>query len=88
MIGFALSNVQHLNNYKQNRQGLVFSQMTVNGLNVIRNTLDKFENDKLFYQNSDYAIVTDGVLLNKTSLFKQMTPGSFVQFLEGGGKKY
>ena len=41
------------------------------GWTVQRRTLDKFLNDKAFYQDDKGAVVTEGVLLNKDELFKR-----------------
>ncbi|WP_405595421.1 hypothetical protein ACI3DN_09180 [Sellimonas catena] len=38
---------------------------------ILRNTLKKFLEDKLFFQDEDHIIITEGILLNKKDLLTQ-----------------
>jgi hypothetical protein len=41
-----------------------FEYMSINNSVMLRETNGRFNNDKVFEQNDDFAIVLDGVLLN------------------------
>ena len=45
-----------------------FEFMNINNSVMLRETNERFENDKVFKQNDDFAIVLDGILLNFSEL--------------------
>ena len=47
------------------------SEMICNDVIIKRNVLDKFANDKIFIENEELAIVTDGIVLNSDDLKKK-----------------
>lgn len=72
MPGFFISNTNYkieLKNYDQSR--CIYNDMYYNNWMIQRNTLDKFMDDKVFFQNEDYIIVLDGVILNKLQLMEE-----------------
>lgn len=72
MPGFFISNIKtelELNNIYPNL--CVQQNIDTDAGTVKRNTLNKFMNDKAFAETDDYIIVSDGYILNKTSLFQQ-----------------
>ena len=44
--------------------------------------IDKFENDKLFYQDEDVVIVLDGIILNKSDLIKEGKNEDWSEFVK------
>lgn len=71
MPGFFLSNTNNkisLTNYDNNR--CCYGEMTYNDWIIQRNTLNKFMDDKIFFQNDEFIIILDGVILNKLDLMK------------------
>lgn len=49
------------------------------GFAVQRNTLKKLLEDKVFQQNENYIVITEGVILNKTALMKQYGKANFFE---------
>lgn len=69
MPGFFVSNQKvcfPMKDIFQNR--CISSEISHAQYTVMRNTLDKFMDDKLFAETEDYIIITEGVFLNKTKL--------------------
>lgn len=72
MPGFFISNtanVPMLTNYAQSR--CVRGELQYDRWTVQWNVLDKYMDDKLFFQNDAYIVVLDGVILNKRDLIAQ-----------------
>lgn len=74
-----------LNDYRNKR--LVKGSMEFDGIHVKRNTLNKFTNDKAFFQNGSYAFVTEGLILNKSSLIKSYGVNNLDELLMTMAKK-
>lgn len=71
MPGFFISNTNRkikLKNYDNSR--CCYEEMDSNGWIIQRNTLNKFMDDKIFFQNEEFIIILDGVILNKLDLMK------------------
>lgn len=71
MPGFLVSNVKQdyvLNNMYNSK---CITEELPCVFSVHRNTLNKFLGDKVFKDNEDYILVTDGVILNKSKLMEQ-----------------
>ena len=69
MPGFFITNTEKvptLTNYVQSR--CVQGELQYGQWHVHRNVLDKYMDDKLFFQNDAYIVVLDGVILNKRAL--------------------
>lgn len=69
MPGFFISQgkiVPSLKNYDDSR--CVQGEFKSCGWNIQWNVLDKFFNDKLFFENEEYIMVLDGIILNKRDL--------------------
>lgn len=71
------------------------SDTTLNGKLFLNKNLDisrvlnkKFENDKLFYEDENFVIATDGIILNATSLKKQNAVSSNSQLIKKLYKSY
>mgnify|MGYP000563974624 FL=1 len=72
MPGFFITNTEKvptLTNYVQSR--CVQGELQYGQWHVHRNVLDKYMDDKLFFQNDAYIVVLDGVILNKRALIAQ-----------------
>lgn len=79
MPGFCISNFERTCSLKNVYQEKCISEsMYINGYNVARNTLKKFEEDKIFYQNDEYVIITEGVILNRKNLMDQCGERAFI----------
>lgn len=52
----------------EQRKNIVVDQINLDNLFIERRTVDKFLNDKIFFDDTDYTIVTEGVLLNSLEL--------------------
>lgn len=60
---------------------LIVRDKRVENLYVKQNTIDKFMDDKLFEENNDYFVVTDGVLLNTIELKEKYKTSSLFETL-------
>ncbi len=72
MPGFYISDFEkttELNSVKKDK--CVLDKKEWNGFNIKRCTLNKFINDKCMEETENYIAVSEGVLLNKTDLFKE-----------------
>ena len=78
MPGFFICNKTvrlELNDYYNDR--CISSELDAGTFTVKRNTLDKFLGDKLFSQDGDVILITEGVILNKTALCKKYNSDFF-----------
>lgn len=74
MPGFYLSNAPHsgeapIHNHDDRR--CVRAQAKVDGWDVQRDTLNRFLDDKAWYEDDAMFLVAEGVILNKTELFER-----------------
>lgn len=82
MPGFFISNATvspELADY--NSSHIIQSEIKVGEYCVKRNTLDRFLDDKVFYQDDEYVIITEGVILNKSDLIKRFDVTSLVELI-------
>jgi asparagine synthase (glutamine-hydrolysing) len=78
MPGFVLSIGKKVDFPPINRShNFVVESMQGDGWCIERRTNRKFLDDKLFFENADFLIVTEGCVLNKTELMKQYASTSF-----------
>lgn len=49
----------------------IYEEAEAHGFFIARNTLNRFLNDKAFYVDEDYIVITEGVMTNKNELFAQ-----------------
>lgn len=78
MPGFFISNTKEipvLHNYDD--ANCVAGSMVCGQWNISWNVLNKYMDDKLFYQNDDFVILLDGVILNKRDLMAQLKTDSW-----------
>lgn len=83
MPGFYISNLGttvKLDCYKS--AAMLQDAMQIEDFYVQRETINKFENDKLFIQNNQCAIITEGVLLNKKLLINSYNVTSLIDLME------
>lgn len=69
MPGFCICNEKmdvDLNNVFNDR--CIKDTIANNKYTIKRNTLNKFLNDKLFFENNEFIVITEGVILNKKQL--------------------
>ena len=79
MPGFYISNAKDIPELADYRSShMVRNEIKVDEYWVKQNTLDKFLDDKVFYQNNKQVIVTEGVTLNRIALIKEFNVISFV----------
>lgn len=82
MPGFYVSNEYKegivLNNFTDRCVG---GEISYNNLYLRRNTLDKFMKDKLFCENDQYIVATEGVLLNKSELMEKYGQKDFMDMV-------
>lgn len=82
MPGFFISNATvspELVDY--NSSHIIQSEIKVGEYCAKRNTLDRFLDDKVFYQDDEYVIITEGVILNKSDLIKRFDVTSLVELI-------
>lgn len=53
---------------KDIRTDLINNKFNINDIYIEQRTIDKFKNDKVFQENDDYFILTEGVILNSNEL--------------------
>lgn len=72
MPGFFVTNTQHvpeLINYDSSR--CVSGEMQFENWTIRWNTLNKFQKDKIFYQDESIVIILDGIIFNKRELIEK-----------------
>lgn len=56
---------------------LIIENLEYNDIKIQRRTIKKFLNDKIFFQDKNYLIVTEGVIFNKFKLIKKYQKENF-----------
>lgn len=81
MIGFYISN--YINNIKLEYEykGDNYIYRNFGKYNVQSLVLDRYINDKIFFENDDYVIMTDGVILNSKELCKSKHISTLEQYI-------
>ena len=79
MPGFYISNLKsniNLNNHEncECEKGLINNDKYI----IKRNTISKFLDDKIFYEDVEHIIITEGVILNKKHLIKKYNKPDFI----------
>lgn len=83
MPGFYVSNIKTdiaLQNFVQER--CIRQDLPGQDFIIKRNTLNKFLDDKVFSEDSQYICITDGFILNKTDLLKKHGCASLLEMIE------
>lgn len=62
-------------NYKNEK--LLVETLEYDDIKIQRRTIKKFLNDKIFYQDENYLIVTEGIIFNKFELIKKYQKENF-----------
>lgn len=70
MKGFYLTNLKNVTPLKKSSDHIC-EQIECNGYYVSRTTIKKFELDKTLYENKEFVILIDGVILNKLDLYEK-----------------
>lgn len=66
------------NNFDENHNhSLICESISTNCLYLERRTVDKFLNDKLFHEDEDMIILTEGVILNRLQLIEKFSQINF-----------
>lgn len=68
MRGFVLTNGFEINEIKFRIDDLIVEKKVYNNLQILRKTNNKFLNDKIFIEDDNYIILTEGVILNSLEL--------------------
>lgn len=71
-IGNKISSFNH-----EERKNLICSKLSGPDYQIERRTINKFMDDKIFVDEPDFLIVTEGVILNKPDLMKQYKSAHF-----------
>ena len=82
MPGFYITNCTPVLPENMPGTDCIREQMQVDEFFVCRNTRRQFLNDKLFYQNEKYAVILEGVLLNKAELLEKYAVDAYEQLVE------
>lgn len=82
MPGFYITNCKPVLPENVPEADCIREQMQVDEFFVCRNTRRQFLNDKLFYQNEKYAVILEGVILNKRELMEKYTMDSYEKLVE------
>jgi len=76
----------------EQRKNIVVDQINLKTLFIERQTVDKFLDDKIFFDDADYTIVTEGVLLNSLQLIAKYRQDSLketiVTMYESNGETF
>lgn len=78
MPGFFISNVEKINNVtlkNYNDEKCIKGEIFYNELTIKRNVLNSFINDKIFLENEELIIVTDGIIFNSNELMRLYNVG-------------
>ena len=70
---------------------LLTGKIVGSNFKLLRKTLKKFENDKLFFENTDFVIVLEGMILNKADLMKKSMIGweaTIIQLYKKNGERF
>lgn len=59
--------------------GLICDQILIDKFSIQRNTINKFLNDKVFFENEKYFYLTEGVILNSLELNEKYGCNSFAK---------
>lgn len=70
MPGFFISNICQVGLCNVYDRACVQDSLTCDGFFCARNTLNKFLDDKALYEDEDFVVIAEGVLLNKNELLK------------------
>ncbi len=76
MPGFFVGNIEHGVLINEFNDRCIQEQTIIDELFFARNTLDRFLLDKPFYGNDEYALIIEGVLLNKHELLVRFNASS------------
>jgi asparagine synthase (glutamine-hydrolysing) len=81
MPGFFVSSFKNLETELKNvfDENCIKGELKNNSFTIKRNTLNKFADDKLFSENGDFVVITEGVLLNKTTLMEKYCQKDFFE---------
>ena len=82
MPGFYITNCTPVLPENMPGTDCIREQMQVDEFFVCRNTRRQFLKDKLFYQNEKYAVILEGVLLNKGELMETYAADSYEKLVE------
>lgn len=82
MPGFYITNCTPVLPENAPEADCIREQMQVDEFFVCRNTRRQFLKDKLFYQNEKYAVILEGVLLNKRELLEKYAMDSYEKLVE------
>ncbi|EEG73556.1 asparagine synthase-related protein [[Clostridium] hylemonae] len=78
MPGIYISNFNNKNNLNNVYPSkCVFEEIPISGYKVYRNTLAKFMDDKVFAQDNDFVLITEGVILNRIELMRKYRQQDF-----------
>lgn len=86
MYGFTISSIKkHTNEKPKQGKAFLYDEMDVGKYTTSRKTRMKFLNDKVFFQDDECAVITDGVLLNKAALFEELNGKALYSLLKENG---
>lgn len=71
MPGFLITNFAKNASEEVKTDGFIFRKKENEYFSVFQNTISKFIDDKIFYDDNEYFILTEGVLLNNKELAEQ-----------------
>ena len=78
MPGFFISNIMGITVPDNEYQSRCIKQEIVNDKYIIqRNTLNKYLDDKLFFENEEVVVILEGVILNKVELCQKYEDDNF-----------
>lgn len=78
MPGFILLDNCLKNNFSEYKnEFLLIEDLKTKNISLQRKTIKKFLNDKIFYQNEKFVILTEGVVFNKKELIKKYQKENF-----------
>lgn len=82
MPGFLITNLLSsldMSNYDNKR--CIYNEMSYGQWKIARNSLNKFGDDKIFVQNEDSIVVTEGVILNKCRLLEKYNCSDLLELI-------
>ena len=94
MPGFILYIAKEIDALKvsdASESNLLTGKIAGSNFKLLRKTIKKFENDKLFLESNDFVIILDGVILNKADLMKKSIVGweeTIIQLYKKNGEHF
>lgn len=86
MAGFIVSNLNKFKNIDNNENNSNNDFIKYKNYSIQKSLINKFDNDKIFIENDEYILITDGVILNKNELCNESNLETYISTSIESGK--